>query len=110
MGGLQGCRGTLRGPREAGSGVLRGCRCSSASASLTLLKRQATEKHWIEYPQTRAEEVLGSPQKINSYFKDKRQARGLSQRRPHYFQGWKANLQRPKIRQKAGAGDIQTWK
>lgn len=52
-------------PREAtgrpSSGV-RGDRiCSSAPASLTLLKRQATQKHSILSPHPCAKEASGSP-------------------------------------------------
>lgn len=93
-------------PRETtgrpSSGVRGDRSCSSAPASLTLLKRQATQKHSILSPHPSAKEASGSPPQINSYFKNKRQACG------YHSQVWKADLQRPKIRQKACAGDIQT--
>lgn len=86
--------------KRPSSGVLGGCRCSSGGPPSPFFKgKQLGNTRFC--PHKRVQRKLQGFLKINSCFKNKRQACGHFQRQSPYSQGWKAELQRPNIRQKA---------
>lgn len=106
-GGLQSLREILqvglKGPARPGIGVLGGCQTFTWGGLTHRFEKPGNREAFNLDPTNGAKEALGVPPQIHSYFENKRQACGHSQRRSHSSQGWKADLQRPKIRQKARA-------
>lgn len=104
--GCPGLQGELRGPQRSPVGMPM-----PLCWGLTRPFEKAGNREALDFAPTNAcKGSCGGHSQINPYFKNKRQARGHSQKWPRYSQGWKADLQSPKIRQKARAGDRQTWK
>lgn len=88
-------------PGEARIGVLGVCQTFTWGGLTHDFEKPGHREAFNLDPTNGCKRSFRHPPQIHSYFENKRQACGHSQRRSHSSQGWKAHWQRPKIRQKA---------